>query len=141
MDESFIIKDLKKFIDATRTMVFVNFGQDDQSSPLKVITPDDLTEKDYDELNSILSYDEALMIAKEHMRKQKSLKSSNIRYIITDKSYAEMVTSLHSRMVSNILAKLVDKGLVDSAFDIESNDFVFWVKDNGNEQQETPETD
>lgn len=141
MDQSFLIKDVKNFIDATRTMVFVNFAQDDNMSPIKIITLNDLTQKDQDELNGILSYDEALMIAKEHMKKQKNSKSSKIRYIISDSSYANMVTSMHSRMVSNILTKLVDKGVVETAFDAESNDFVFWVKDKGNEQQEKPETD
>jgi hypothetical protein len=35
-------------------------------------------------------------------------------------------------MVSNILAKLVNDGLIDSAFDSEKNDFIFWVVDKDN---------
>jgi hypothetical protein len=31
-------------------------------------------------------------------------------------------------MISNLLNTLVNKGLVETAFDEKSNDFVFWVK-------------
>jgi hypothetical protein len=41
-------------------------------------------------------------------------------------------------MVSNIISGLVQKGLVETAFDEEANDFVFWVKKN---EEEKPETD
>jgi hypothetical protein len=43
-------------------------------------------------------------------------------------------------MISNILSKLVSEGLLDSAFDTEKNDFIFWVKEN-NGKEEKPETD
>jgi hypothetical protein len=42
-------------------------------------------------------------------------------------------------MVSNILAKLVGDGLLDSAFDSERNDFIFWIKED--DQKQKPETD
>ena len=35
---------------------------------------------------------------------------------------------LCERMVSNIIQSLVKKGLVETAFDNEKNDFIFWVK-------------
>jgi len=41
-------------------------------------------------------------------------------------------------MVSNIINSLVKKGLIETAFDSEKNDFIFWVKDN---EQDKPETD
>jgi len=47
-------------------------------------------------------------------------------------------------MVSNILQGLVQRGIVETAFDDESNDFVFWVKnneENTEEKNEKPETD
>lgn len=43
-------------------------------------------------------------------------------------------------MVSNILNTLVNKGVLDSGYDSEKNDFIFWVKEDAN-NQETPETD
>ena len=41
---------------------------------------------------------------------------------------------------SKILNGLVNKGLVETAYDSESNDFIFWVKDD-NKKEEKPETD
>jgi hypothetical protein len=38
-------------------------------------------------------------------------------------------------MVSNILNSLVNKGVLDSAYDDEQNDFIFWVK----EEKQKPE--
>ena len=45
---------------------------------------------------------------------------------------------MNSRMISNLLNGLVSKGLVESSYDSELNDFVFWIKD---ENKEKPETD
>jgi hypothetical protein len=42
-------------------------------------------------------------------------------------------------MVSNILNSLVNKGLVETAYDAEANDFIFWVSDEN--KKENPETD
>ena len=54
--------------------------------------------------------------------------------------FADIVHKLNDRMVSNIISGLVQKGLVETAFDNEVNDFVFWVKNDENEK-EKPETD
>jgi hypothetical protein len=43
-------------------------------------------------------------------------------------------------MVSNILTKLVSDGIIESAFDTEKNDFIFWVKEQ-DDQNSKPETD
>ena len=43
-------------------------------------------------------------------------------------------------MISNMLNTLVNKGLLETAYDNESNDFIFWVKNNET-SQEKPETD
>ena len=40
-------------------------------------------------------------------------------------------------MISNILSGLVNKGLVDTAYDSQSNDFVFWVKEDDTKKPET----
>jgi hypothetical protein len=37
-------------------------------------------------------------------------------------------------MISNMLNNLVNKGVLDSGFDDESNDFIFWIKDNPDEK-------
>jgi hypothetical protein len=42
-------------------------------------------------------------------------------------------------MVSNMLNNLVNKGMIETGYDDETNDFIFWIKDE-NENQ-APETD
>jgi hypothetical protein len=37
-------------------------------------------------------------------------------------------------MISNILNSLVNKGMIETAFDNKSNDFVFWIKDSKNNE-------
>jgi hypothetical protein len=44
-------------------------------------------------------------------------------------------------MVSNLLNNLVNKGVIETGFDSDSNDFVFWIKDNDKNKTEKPETD
>jgi len=43
--------------------------------------------------------------------------------------FLSIIESLNDRMVSNLLNSLVNRGLVETAYDAEENDFVFWVKD------------
>jgi hypothetical protein len=49
----------------------------------------------------------------------------------------EMIESFNSRMISNMLNHLVNRGLLETAYDADSNDFVFWIKD----ETENRETD
>lgn len=83
-----------------------------------------------------------MVIIKELVKKQKNRKTKEIRYTINDSIFADIVFKLNDRMVSNIVMGLVQRGLIESAFDDDANDFVFWVKDNNaNEKEEKPETD
>jgi len=145
MDERnwYKIKDLDGFINHARELVFKSFGE------VNEIADDDLTHtltelapKDKEELNRILTYDECVVIARNHIKIKVSKKTKRESYFVNDMILSEILESFNSRMVSNILAKLVGDGLLDSAFDSEKNDFIFWVKDN-EEQNDTqkPETD
>ena len=46
---------------------------------------------------------------------------------------------MNARLVSNILSSLASKGLIESAYDPEINDFVFWTVDG--DEKENPESD
>jgi hypothetical protein len=136
-DDWFVIKDLDDFINATRALVFNNFGKsqntDEETDVFAFnIHPDDITE-----IDSVLSFDESKIIVDGFLRKQQHKYNNTIRLLINDNIYYEVVSALNDRMVSNILNNLVSKGLVDTAFDSEANDFVFWIKNN----EELPETD
>jgi hypothetical protein len=133
-DDWFIIKDFEGFIEATRALVFNAFG-----SETKDKDKDDfimsVTDKDKQELDKILSYDESFAIIVGFLKKEKNKINSKIRYLVNDDSYMKIIYALNDRMTSNILNSLVNKGLVETAYDDESNDFVFWVKEDENKNK------
>jgi hypothetical protein len=135
-DEWFVVKNLDDFINATRALVFNNFGKHSNDEPDLLsfsVHPDDIKE-----IDTILSFEESKLIINSIIKKQQNIKTKKYRYMINDSLYMDVVSSLNDRMVSNILNSLVNKGLVESAYDNESNDFVFWIK---NHDQQKPETD
>jgi len=129
--EWYIIKDIEKFIDTTRILVFNNFAQDGKNDiNFSLDTKIDSTE----ELDQVLSYNESASIIDGLIKKEINKKSKKIRYLLSDDLFLDIVESLNSRMVSNILSGLVSKGLVETAFDDSANDFIFWIKDENKEQ-------
>jgi len=145
MKEWFIIKDLSNFTDKVRNIVYNNFGDwNNQSSDILV---DVIREEDKEELDKVLSYQESLIIIKSLVKKQTNKKTKKYRYVLDDSTFVKIIENLNSRIVSNILNSLVQKGLVESAFDENANDFIFWIKEETNENKknkknlERPETD
>lgn len=137
----FIIKDIDGFINSTRALVFNSFGQ--QQDSIKETDPLllQIDDKDSDELNKMLSFDESAIIVKDLLKKQKHKSSKKNRYILNDDIFMNIIHSLNDRMVSNMLNSLVNKGLVETAYDSESDDFVFWIKDDVKNKIEKPEAD
>lgn len=136
----YIVDDLDGFVLSSRKLIFNNFGktndsQSDIGSMFAEIKPEE-----QDEFDTILTQEESLIIAKGLLKKQLNKKTKEVRYVLTDEIYIELLESMNDRMVSNTLNSLVNKGYLESGFDAESNDFVFWVKDE-NDQKEKPETD
>lgn len=140
MTDWFIINNITDFTDKARAIVFNNFGKWSETESNEFII-DNVEKTDEQELNQVLSHQESLVIVKQFIKKQKNSQTKKTRYVLNDTIFAEIVHSLNNRMVSNILNNLVQKGLVESAFDNESNDFVFWIKENEKDQDEKPETD
>lgn len=139
--EWFIIPNLDTFTYKARAIVFNNFGKGDGESSSMDEIIDDIKEQDLEEFDKVLSQKESLVIIKENIKKEKHKYTKKIRYLLDDAIFLNIIQKLNDRMVSNIINSLVQKGLVDSAFDSESNDFVFWIKDNDKENTEKPETD
>lgn len=138
MNNEYIIKDIDNFVLSTRSLVFNNFGKDqDKTKPIDDLLQDVKIEE-LEEFNQVLSQEESMIIAKGLFKKQVNRKTKKTRYVMTDDSFIEMVMLFNDRMVSNMLNGLVNKGLLETAFDTESNDFIFWIKD---ELKENPETD
>jgi hypothetical protein len=135
----YVVPDLDNFTDKARAIVYNNFGVWNNPDNLDILI-DDVVENEQEEFDKVLSHQESLVIVKELVKKQKNRKTKEIRYTINDNIFADIVHRLNDRMVSNIITGLVDKGLLETAFDNESNDFIFWIKNDENEK-EKPETD
>lgn len=138
MKDWFVIKDIEEFANKARVVVYSNFGTWNTESELDELI-DNVPQEEQDDLDKVLSQQESLMIIKGIARKQTNKTTQETRYIINDKLFADIIQDLNARMVSNILSSLVSKGLVETSYDTESNDFVFWVK--GDENKDNPETD
>jgi hypothetical protein len=140
--ETFIVDDLNKLVEATRVLVFDNFGKtnkEEQDELSFLMT--DLGSDDIDELNVVLTQEECMIIANGFVRPQINKKTKQIRYIITNGEFMEMVESFNSRMISNLLNNLVNKGVLETAYDEKCNDFIFWMKDENETNDQKPETD
>ena len=133
-EEQYIIKNITEFVDKTRILIFNNFGKNSEDEGIDGLL-DNLKPEDQEELDSILSHDESMVIVEGMVKKQKNKKTNETRYLISDSLYYEIIQSLNDRMVSNLLNSLVNKGLVETAFDEKSNDFVFWVKNENNKKE------
>jgi hypothetical protein len=129
-DQWFFINDFDDFVDHSRSLVFKFFGEvnkvADDSMTASLI---EMSKQDTEEMNETLTHDESAIIIKNHARKQINKKTKEVRYCLTDKLLQSIIEDLNNRMISNILNSLVNKGLLDSAYDDEQNDFIFWVKE------------
>jgi hypothetical protein len=127
------INDLTGFINHARELVFKSFGEVNELSNDELATTlSELAPKDKEELNRILTYEECLVMARNIIKIKTSKKTKKESYYVNNIILSEMLESFNSRMVSNILVKLVNDGLLDSAYDSDKNDFVFWVVDKNN---------
>jgi hypothetical protein len=138
MSDWYIISDFEEFIDTSRLLVFNSFGSKSEEDDNRTYT--ELTVDEQTEIDKILSYNECEIIAKSIVRKQVNKKTNATRYIISDKTFTDMINSFNERMVSNLLQVLVNKGLIETAYDSESNDFLFYVPDHL-KYYDKPETD
>jgi len=124
------ITDIKTFVDTTRSIVFKNYGsQQQEDDDIEQDIIDILSDKERSELDKVLSYEEALSIIKSFAKTQTNKKSQKQRIIINDTLFIEMIQSLGDRLTSNILNSLVNRGLVETAYDEKIDDFIFWIKD------------
>ena len=122
----YIIKDLDDFTEHTRILVFNNFANHNDETSKEEIC-ENLSEDQRNELDSVLSFDECMVITKTFAKKQRNKNTKEIRYAISDDIFSEIVSSMNSRMVSNLLVNLSKRGLIESAYDNKLNDFVFWT--------------
>jgi len=145
MDEGWMeIVNIDKLVDFSRRVIFYNFDEDnddlDDEDFMKKI--EKIESKDSAEMNKVLPRDEVKAIFLYLIVKRRNKNTKKVAKFIKEENYEEDLAQLNQRMVSNIVKGLVSRGLVESAFDSEKNDFVFWVRtDYDDRKSENPETD
>ena len=113
-----------EFINQIRRLVFAGFG-------IKDIGEDELQTLiqniDEEEMNRTISFEECKVIAMEYLEPKKIRR--RVKYFLTEENFTNLVEAINSRLVSNLITELVDDGQLESAWDSEANDFIFWVAD------------
>ena len=143
-DQWFFINDFDDFVDHSRSLVFKFFGEvkkeaEDDSLMMSI---SQMSKQELEEMDETLTHDESAIIIINHARKQINKKTKEVRYCLTDKLLQSIIEDMNNRMISNILNSLVNKGVLDSAYDSDQNDFIFWVKEEDDTKpSRKPETD
>jgi hypothetical protein len=134
----FFITNFDEFVNHARSLVFKIFGESDSltESDLHGILSS-VEFENQEELDRVLSFAECALIVKAKAKITVDHKTKKKKYAINNSVLYEILEDMNSRMVSNILHKLVSDNLLDSAFDSEKNDFIFWVKNEENNKGES----
>jgi len=90
-----------------------------------------------EELENVLNKKECINIIKEGSKKIRNKRTKKVKYLMVDKILYTIIQNINQRMISNIISNLVKKGLLETAFDEEKNDFVFWAKENKDGKSQT----
>jgi hypothetical protein len=135
------VKNIEDFVNSARKLVFRFFDEENaKPKPNQSLDSElyQMSKEELDELDQTLPYNESFLIAQQHM-KQKNKKNEIIKYYITDEILYTIIEELNSRMVSNILHHLVNRGMLESGYDAEAGDFIFWIKEEENDKKQKPE--
>lgn len=141
-NQRYIIDDLEEFTKSARKLVFNGFNKtigDDPDEFTKLIT--EIDKEDLEEMNKVLTQQESLIIVKNLAKEQKHKITDEVRYLIDEKIFSQIIEEMNGRLVSNILSSLASKGLVETAYDEQIDDFIFWLKEEEENDNETPQTD
>lgn len=132
-DEKYIIEDIDKFIESTRVLIFNSFGKSEEKDIDELsFLLSELDIEEVNELNEVLTQHECKIISKEFIKTETNKITKKVRFTISIKKYMAMIESFNSRMISNMLNNLVNKGLLETAYSVENDDFIFWIKESGN---------
>lgn len=118
------ITNLLEFLDASRVWLYTMFGglNPSESMEIKYV---DLEVEEKQEIDKVLNIKEVINIAQEYIK----FNERDGIWLITEDRYEQLLIELNARMTSNLLASMVSSGILESAYDSEINDFVFWRND------------
>lgn len=133
------IVNLPKLIEFSRKLIYSNFdGTNDSLTDQDFLTKVEklhLSEDENKELEQLLPLKECEIIFYDFIRIENN--QGKREMFMEEGSFDIILVQLNSRMISNIVQNLVKQGHLETAFDNEKNDFVFWVsRDDDNETEE-----
>jgi hypothetical protein len=131
------VVNVSKLVNFSRKLVYFNFDHDfSDLDDLQFIEKiQNIKIEDEPEVDQVLPYKESLLIFNQYVYRKKKEEATRYSTYIKDEDYDIFLEQLSERMVSNIIHNLVNKGFIETAFDNDRNEFIFWVKkdtENGN---------
>lgn len=126
-NKEYIIKDIDGFIEKTRVFVYNLFGNN-QDGDINTLSfeIEDMPAENLKEMNACLTTKESTLILEDYATYSKK----NDKIKITNDQYMQYVSALSLRLTGNIMRVMSDKGLIEVGFDSETDDFIFWKKEN-----------
>ena len=124
-DNWYEIYDLTAVVDFIRKLVYDSFSDpvdynDIEQNEMGMLDIK-LTTEETQELNKLLSIEECLSVVKPRLKPTK-----DNTYLLNGNIFEQMVYDINGRMISNTMRSLVERDLLEVAFDDNKNDFVFW---------------
>lgn len=121
------ITDIDEFVKSLRSIILENFYEEEDKK-IKLSEFDSLMKSKRKKIEDKLTVQEVESIIKP-MLKTVVNNIGEIEYTISHKGFEKMLDELNKRIISNILVELSSEGLIETGFDEEKNDFIFWVSD------------
>lgn len=130
------ITNLAEFLDASRVWLYTVFGGLNPVESMKMRYKD-LKLEEKEEIDKVLNIKEVINISKDYV----VFDEHEGTWSITENKYEELLIEMNARMTSNLLASMVSSGILESAYDSEINDFVFWRTDKDEKDNNEQQTD
>ena len=124
------LSNIDKLIDFSRKLIYYNFDEDtaDMSDENFLRKIEKMSDRVEPELEQLLPFIEIKSMFMEQVVERYGVPC------MSEDSYDQLLVDINQRMISNIVLGLVKKGVLDTAFDSDKNDFVFWVKNQDEEE-------
>jgi hypothetical protein len=122
------ITNIDEFAESIRSIILENFYSSDTKLTKEISKFDELMKTKREKIEEKLTLQEAKNIIKPILKTVINSVGEK-EYTVSHKNFKKILEELNRRVISNILMELVSDGLVETGFDEEKNDFIFWVAD------------
>lgn len=120
------ITNVEEFAESIRLIILENFYDNDKKLTKEISKFDELMKTKREKIQEKLTLQESKNIIKPILKTVINSVGEK-EYTVSHKNFKKILEELNRRIISNILMELVSEGLVETGFDEEKNDFIFWV--------------